>query len=134
LVRWGGEEFLIVSRFASRDEAPLMAERIRESVAAYEFNMPDESIIRKTCSIGFACYPFLKDHPSAISWEQVIDLADRALYAAKKSGRNRSVGLAASDSTSADHLYERVSLDLSGMIEKGELIVISSSSDELNWE
>ncbi|MCR6651321.1 MAG: GGDEF domain-containing protein [Cellvibrionaceae bacterium] len=32
VVRWGGEEFLIVSRFADRDEAPFMAERIRKTV------------------------------------------------------------------------------------------------------
>lgn len=134
LVRWGGEEFLIVSRFASREEAPLMADRIREHVAAHEFSLPDGAVLHKTCSIGFACYPFLKNNPLAISWEQVIDIADRALYAAKKSGRNRSVGLLASDALSPENLHDRMSADLQGMITRGELIVWSSSSAPLNWD
>ena len=134
LVRWGGEEFLIVSRFASRDEAPLMADRIRETMEKHEFSLPDGTLLQKTCSIGFACYPFLKNNPVAVSWEQVIDVADRALYAAKKSGRNRSVGLAASEQISTDYLSERLSADLQGMIAKGELIVLSSSPKPLIWE
>lgn len=134
LVRWGGEEFLIVSRFASRDEAPLMADRIRETMAKHEFTLPDGTLLQKTCSIGFACYPFLKDNPLAVSWEQVIDVADRALYAAKKSGRNRSVGLAASEQISSNYLHERLSADLPRMIANGELIVMSSSAEPLIWD
>lgn len=134
LVRWGGEEFLIVSRFASRDEAPLMAERIRHCVEQHQFILADGKILQKTCSIGFACYPFLKNHPQALSWEQVIDIADRALYAAKKSGRNCSVGLASTESTSPEHLYEKLSLDLKSMIEQQELRVISSLHENLIWD
>lgn len=95
LVRWGGEEFLIVVRFANRTEAPEMAERIRQAVANYEFKPGDGQVLRRSCSMGFACYPFYPEAPTALRWEQVVDTADRALYAAKKSGRNRVVGLMA---------------------------------------
>jgi diguanylate cyclase (GGDEF)-like protein len=134
VVRWGGEEFLIVSRFADRDEAPLMSERIRKSLEKHEFELPNGSTLKKTCSIGFACYPFLRDQPLALSWEQVIDIADRALYAAKKSGRNRSIGLVANRITEGDVLYQRMCSDLQIMIENDELAVIASESDKVIWD
>ena len=134
VVRWGGEEFLIVSRFADRDEAPLMAERIRKSIEHYNFILPDGSTLKKTCSIGFASFPFLHEHPLTLSWEQVIDVADRALYAAKKSGRNRSVGLSANTHTEGDKLYQRISSNLPGMIENNELTVIATPDKQLVWD
>ena len=134
VVRWGGEEFLIVSRFACRDEAPLMAERIRNSIAQHSFVLADGTALTKTCSIGFACFPFLSNHTDALSWEQVIDIADHALYAAKKSGRNRSVGLATTATTPSEHLYEKLGQNLKGMIEQGELRVISDAGEDLVWD
>ena len=49
-------------------------------------------MVRTTCSIGFACYPFFREQLDALSWEQVVSVADRALYVAKASGRNGWVG------------------------------------------
>lgn len=92
LVRWGGEEFLVVARFCSRTEAPEMAERIRQAVANYSFDIGDGIHLHKTASLGFAVYPFYQQDPEALSWEQVVNIADRALYAAKKSGRDCWVG------------------------------------------
>ena len=134
VVRWGGEEFLIVSRFSNRDEAPLMAERIRNHIAQADFVVSEGEVLKKTCSIGYACYPFLCEHPLALSWEQVIDTADRALYAAKKSGRNRSVGLMASDKVSPDNLYLRISQDVAALIAQGELVVIAQDAEILVWD
>ncbi|MDO8342377.1 MAG: two-component regulator propeller domain-containing protein [Cellvibrio sp.] len=134
VVRWGGEEFLIVSRFADRDEAPLMAERIRKSIEHYNFILPDGSTLKKTCSIGFSSFPFLHDHPMTLSWEQVIDIADRALYAAKKSGRNLSVGIAANTHTEGDQLYQRISSGLPAMIVNKELTVITPTDKPLVWD
>src|SRR4029450_2490669 len=50
-------------------------------------------VVRISCSVGFACYPFFREQLDALSWEQVISVADRALYVAKASGRNAWVGL-----------------------------------------
>ncbi|HSX85042.1 MAG TPA: diguanylate cyclase, partial [Cellvibrio sp.] len=93
LVRWGGEEFLIVARFCSRAEAPEMAERIRQAVAHYVFDLGNGQQLQKTCSIGYAVYPFYPQVPNTLSWEQVVDTADRALYAAKNAGRDCWVGI-----------------------------------------
>lgn len=94
LVRWGGEEFLIVARFCSRAEAPEMAERIRQAVAHYVFDLGNGQQLQKTCSIGYAVYPFYPQVPNTLTWEQVVDTADRALYAAKNAGRDCWVGIA----------------------------------------
>lgn len=134
VVRWGGEEFLVVSRFADRDDGPLMAERIRKTIAEHTFKLPDGSDLKKTCSIGYACFPFLREAPTALSWEQVIDVADHALYAAKKSGRNRSVGLSATSTTRANDLHQEIGSNLQGMIHNQELHVIAQNADVLVWD
>ena len=92
IVRWGGDEFLLVAREMSGDGLADLAERIRSGVAQHIFDIGEGRVVRTTCSVGFACYPFFKEQLDALSWEQVISVADRALYVAKASGRNAWVG------------------------------------------
>lgn len=134
VVRWGGEEFLIVSRFADRSEAPFMAERIRKAVERHSFTLPDGGHLARTCSIGFACLPFLQEHPTALSWEEVINIADHALYAAKKSGRNRCVGLVSNAATRADVLRQGIVGGVKVLIEKGELTIIGENAADILWD
>ncbi len=93
LVRWGGEEFLIVARATGWREAADLVERLRSAVEQQEFRLNPQVTLHKTCSIGFAAYPFYPAHPGALNWEQVVDRADQALYVAKHSGRNCWVGV-----------------------------------------
>src|SRR5690606_5315569 len=133
LVRWGGEEFLIVVRFANRDEAQEMADRIREAVAAHAFDIGEGQLLHKTCSLGFASYPFYPGAPTALSWEQVIDTADRALYAAKKSGRNRAVGLAAGTAIRSP-INPAVREDIAPLIDSDELKATATRREQpLSW-
>jgi diguanylate cyclase (GGDEF)-like protein len=92
IVRWGGDEFLLVARELSGDGLAELAERIRSRVAQHIFDIGEGRVVRTSCSVGFACYPFFKEQLDALSWEQVISVADRALYVAKASGRNAWVG------------------------------------------
>jgi diguanylate cyclase (GGDEF)-like protein len=84
VVRWGGEEFLIVARFVDGARATELAEKLRAAVESHEFVLPDGAVLRKTCSIGVAVWPFTP----AVTWEHAVDLADAALYEAKRGGRN----------------------------------------------
>ncbi len=93
LVRWGGEEFLIVARATSRVHAAELAERARAMVAATPFSLPGGGAIGISCSIGFACFPLATAQPRALDWSAVIALADSALFAAKAAGRNRWMGV-----------------------------------------
>ncbi|MEH0168213.1 two-component regulator propeller domain-containing protein [Roseateles microcysteis] len=109
LVRWGGEEFLIVARAASREHAIELAERARAMVADRPFILPDGAQVTRSCSVGFAVFPLSRQHPRAVDWAGVVTLADGALYAAKRAGRNRWVGvLGADEQLSAAELQRRV--------------------------
>ena len=94
LVRWGGEEFLIVSRYTDRSEAELLASRVLAAIADTPFHVtnPDETIFR-TCSLGWAAFPWLTKDPEAVDYEEVLSLADRGLNQAKRMGKNRAVGI-----------------------------------------
>lgn len=94
LVRWGGEEFLIVSRYTDRSEAEWLAQRVLSAVADTPFSMGGAvEPIYRTCSLGWAAFPWFPDEPRAISYEEVLTLADRGLHQAKQAGKNRAVGI-----------------------------------------
>lgn len=93
LVRWGGEEFLLVCRTTDRDNASLLSSRVLDAVREIPFDVGNGLQIHKTCSIGWAPFPWLKEDGDLLSIDNVIELADKALYLAKREGRNRSYGL-----------------------------------------
>lgn len=93
LVRWGGEEFLVVAREAGRAHAAELAERVRRLVADRDFVLEGNVAVRCTASIGFAPFPLVPELPTVADWEEVVDLADRLLYAAKRAGRNAWLGV-----------------------------------------
>jgi diguanylate cyclase (GGDEF)-like protein len=88
IVRWGGEEFLVVVRFVDRARGGELAEKLRAAVEAHRFALPDGRTIARTCSIGVAAWPFSRSAPEAMTWHQVVGVADTALYQVKESGRN----------------------------------------------
>jgi two-component system cell cycle response regulator len=86
LARYGGEEFFCILPGASQHDANIVAERIRIMVMdSHVMNFEQE--IRVTISIGVATYP----NGSISNSDQLIKLADEAMYAAKNTGRNRIV-------------------------------------------
>ena len=94
LVRWGGEEFLIVSRYTDRNEAELLAQRVLAAVADTPFVVgPAGETMHRTCSMGWAAFPWFPENARVVSYEEVLTLADRGLNRAKQAGRNRAVGM-----------------------------------------
>jgi two-component system, cell cycle response regulator len=89
--RFGGEEFVVVMPDTDVGFARSIAERIRERVAEVPFAVADGAQqLDVTVSIGLAWLELGGDSP-----EQLIQRADQALYAAKRSGRNRVMSEAA---------------------------------------
>ena len=82
LGRWGGEEFVAVLPETETGKAVAVAERIRSGVA--EQSSATQPELRLTCSVGVASYP---QDGSAI--DELISIADDAMYAAKRLGRNQ---------------------------------------------
>lgn len=66
IVRWGGEEFLIVFRPMPTEEVSRVAGRLVEAIGTHEFVIDGGRIVRLTASIGVAEYPPFRDSPSAI--------------------------------------------------------------------
>jgi diguanylate cyclase (GGDEF)-like protein len=97
LVRWGGEEFLIMSRSTDPSGTPAFCSRVLEVMASEPFDLGHGIKVRKTCSVGWAAYPWSRGSFEAICAEESIALADAALYRAKALGRNQGVGIVATD-------------------------------------
>jgi diguanylate cyclase (GGDEF)-like protein len=102
LVRWGGEEFLIMSRSADPSGIPAFCGRILDIMATDAFDLGHGVRVRKTCSVGWAPFPWSRGAYEAICAEETIELADTALYRAKAGGRNQGVGILPGDGAIAD--------------------------------
>lgn len=108
LIRWGGEEFLLVARASDRADAAAIAERIRLAIANQAFELADGITLTKTCSIGFASFPFLPGNPRWLSWAQVVEMADQGLYLAKQGGRNGWVGVCGTGNTPTRTTFQQL--------------------------
>jgi diguanylate cyclase (GGDEF)-like protein len=88
LVRWGGEEFLAVLGPMTPAQADLTASRLLQAVRR-EPVMWNGQMIRCTISIGYASFP-MAGSATDISLDSAISLVDKALYEAKRRGRDRA--------------------------------------------
>lgn len=106
--RWGGEEFLAILPETTAEDARVVAEKVRSAVASHHFGTGGGHL---TCSIGTAGFP-----DDATGRDDLIGLADRALYVAKRLGRNQvraaseAAVLAVADDSAARQTREDVAL------------------------
>ena len=91
--RYGGEEFVIILPECDREGAIDVAERLRERIASTAV----PKVGQVTASIGVATYP-----TGAKNKEELVEMADRAMYLAKAAGRNRVRTLAHRSYTGSD--------------------------------
>lgn len=124
LIRWGGEEFLVVARSIDRDAAAAIAERLRAAFSDRPFMLDDGTQLWKTCSIGFSFFPFYPEQPHLLSWTQVIELADQGLYVAKHGGRNAWVGYGDGERVAHEKTFERLLHHSEAACAAGELRLI----------
>lgn len=83
LIRYGGDEFIVILSDTSKEGSRKVAERIREKMEGHLF-LKEEGINAKlTCSVGVACFP--EDAHSKI---ELIHLADKAMYRGKELSKN----------------------------------------------
>jgi len=121
LLRWGGEEFLIVLNHVQPEQALETAERIRTRLAAHAFRLGDGRELHVTGSIGFAMHPPSAELNEGFDWTLSLELADAALYRVKQWGRNGSAGLIAGPALSASNLTAHSILQLDALTEAGVL-------------
>lgn len=128
VVRWGGEEFLIMAKTMTEDGAYNYANKIRTCIKHTPFMVADRTI-NITCSVGYCTYPFFQNNTNSLSWEHAIQLADKALYKAKEDGRDGVVGIVEGNEPDQPQAEEIILQDREKAIELG--ILTYKSSEEV---
>ena len=106
IVRWGGEEFLVLVRPLPQPEAEALGLRLLCALAeAPVFH--ESRAVPVSASIGFAPFPLpttAEDGELSVHWERAIALVDTAMYMAKARGRNAACGIRRVDAAGAVQL------------------------------
>lgn len=130
LLRWGGEEFLLLVPEVHIDQIPLIAERLRTAVLQTANDLLIEETI--SASIGYACLPMTNTDQPIESWRSTLAIADFALYQAKAAGRNctatlnflAQIGFPLSSGVSSEDLQRWADKGyITSIVERGELIL-----------
>lgn len=126
VLRLGGDEFLVVCRHTDRVRAPAIAERLLDAIVGASVQVEDGTA-SVGGSVGFALYPFSTSRPSALSWERVLAVADKALYLAKEGGRRAWVGITCNERALVPGELADILADPNGAARQGIVSIASSS-------
>ncbi len=120
VARWGGEEFLILYRDVDAVQLGTMAHRLLEGLRTHPISISEGQQIRLTCSVGFTHFP---GHvpTTSYSWEDIIRIADIALFEAKATGRDRAVGFTYESGLQGELLMTSITSDVRNAVENGFL-------------
>lgn len=83
MVRYGGDEFIVILAETDPQGAMVVAERIRQKISEHIFQPREKIELKLTCCVGIATFP-----EDATTKEQLIHLADKAMYRGKETTRN----------------------------------------------
>ena len=133
LIRWGGDEFLIVGDCGADRAVEKLAEKIRVRLAETQFVLGGGHTGRMSGSIGYALYPYAPLTPELMNWEKVATLADHAAYVAKRNGRNAWVGLYGKTKAAREEL-ERIRGDIEMLLNRNYLELRTSIQGEVTIE
>jgi diguanylate cyclase (GGDEF)-like protein len=129
LARWGGEEFLLVFRPMDSRHVAMIGDRIRSAVAAHPFRIEGGGELRLTVSVGLAGYPMYNVDRQP-GWEQMVDLADAALYWVKRHGRDGWARLEPAPGSDAAVLLHQLNDDVERLVASGRVRVMGSLRGE----
>ncbi|GHA77653.1 ligand-binding sensor domain-containing diguanylate cyclase [Cognatilysobacter bugurensis] len=130
VVRWGGEEFLIVFRPMEARHLSMLGDRIRTAVADHAFDIGTGTPLRITCSAGLVEYPLFRDHRMQLGWEAMVELADQALYYMKTHGRDGWAAFRPTASTDISTLLTDLQHGPDDLLADGRLALIHSREQD----
>jgi diguanylate cyclase (GGDEF)-like protein len=134
VVRWGGDEFMIIGHASSFAGVKILAERIREALIERNYNVGRDNEHGKVSgSIGVAPYPFADDVLTNVSWEQVAAVADKGAYLAKNNGRNAWVSVRGLEDMLVED-FAMSTFDIARLMSEGKLELDSSVEATLNLD
>ncbi len=130
IVRWGGDEFLIIGQARTYEGAEIMAGKVRASLADPQYDLGDGRFGKLSASIGISPIPFVEGKLDFATWEQVSNIADLGTYLAKSNGRDAWVSIAGTDQLTADEM-KNAKDRLADLVDLGKLRVESSLRQQL---
>jgi diguanylate cyclase (GGDEF)-like protein len=125
IIRWGGDEFMVIGNIASPRSLERLAERIRANLADHQYELGGGNVGRLSASVGFSMYPFSPRDPKSATWEQIVSFADSAAYVAKRNGRNAWVGVYGSG-TGKWQDHAKTGVDVPALARQGVIDIRSS--------
>ena len=132
VIRWGGDEFVVIAKQAKPGESEALAERIRSTVADHNFMLSDGQMVRTTCSIGFAAFPLFRGQAEDADLDQILTLADSLMYEAKRQ-RNAWAGMLSPSDAATSSDFDQSLIEPSSLLYRakraGQLIVHGSDDD-----
>jgi diguanylate cyclase (GGDEF)-like protein len=136
VVRWGGEEFLVVGTGADRFTAEVMAQNIVDKIRSHTFDLGEGRNIQATCSLGYSAFPLIPGDPGLLPWEGAVEAADQCLYAVKKTGRNGWLGVFRGDLEVPETLRESFPQNIPSLVAQGQLALRTSlpSDRPIRWK
>ncbi|TKS53393.1 diguanylate cyclase [Luteimonas yindakuii] len=124
VVRWGGEEFLLVFRPMGPEQVLQLGGRLCHAVSDAAFDIGDGHAIALTASVGLSAYPAFRDAGGEpLGWEAMVELADQALYHVKRNGRNGAAMLHPTATTRSGTLLADLQHGVDALLRRGELTV-----------
>lgn len=127
LIRWGGEEFVYVARVKNEQEIFELADRLNALIKNEKFTLPNHPSIQVTATIGVVQTPFFADESLIVPWQQLVSLADLALYQGKLS-RDCWVMLKAKDIQRPEQIPDLLNQPLEKTLENGLLEMVQSKA------
>jgi diguanylate cyclase (GGDEF)-like protein len=124
VIRWGGDEYMVVAEVENLEQAKALVERIRVAISSHAFDVGLSNKFHLSSSLGFALYPFSHFAPHSITWDQVHLLADHALYKSKDAGRNTWSGIVQSDKELAFSVLNSLVPNLDKALEQEDVLLI----------
>jgi diguanylate cyclase (GGDEF)-like protein len=124
LARWGGAEFLLVFRPMHGEHLAKVGERIHAAIAAHRFQV-DDRWLHLACSVGVAGYRLFNVERQP-GWEQMVDLAEAALYWSRRHGRDGWAAFQPAPGFDAAGLLQDLQGDVDSLVASGRLQVLTS--------
>lgn len=132
VARWGGEEFMVVFRPTPSEYVPLLGERLCRACEDRVFDLGNGRSGKVTCSLGLVEYPLFSDAKTSLDWEQLVELADRALYRVKRAGRNGWGAYRPRPGVSMAGIIEGLGLDDEGFAQLSALRFVGTYGESAN--
>jgi diguanylate cyclase (GGDEF)-like protein len=136
VIRWGGEEILFVHSGPRDGGGSEIAKAVKRVFNCDKILIGNGVEIEVSASIGVVRAPFTDLEKETTDWNDLLTLADHALYAAKRNGRDMWIELCSTPQTPAEGFALMIRNATSEVIKQGQVVVNHSLThmDQLTWD